>query len=95
MTIRTRKAYSSVSNKSARWPALNVTDVTNQKLNNTAHEDNYEVLMLSAPTVDITNLDTAKVKASDNIEFYKQEIVISTKNMMTVAENAIGSNPKL
>ena len=65
--IRTRKAYSSVSNRSARWPALNVTDVTKQEINNTAHEDNYDVLMLSAPTVDITNLDTAKVKASDNI----------------------------
>ena len=50
---------------------------------------------MSAPTVDITNLDTVNVKASENIEFFKQEVVISTKNMISAAENALKSNPSI
>ena len=93
--ITTKKAYSSVKNKNAKWPELNVMDVTRKEVNNVAHGDDYDVVVLSAPTVDITNLDTVNVKASENIEFFKQEVVISTKNMISAAENALKSNPSI
>ena len=93
--ITTKKAYSSVKNKNARWPELNVTDVTRKEVNNVAHGDNYDVLVLSAPTVDITNLDTMNFKASENLEFFKQEVLISSKNMISAGENAIRMNPGL
>ena len=93
--ITTKKAFSSVKNVNARWPESNFTDVTRNELNNVAHGDDYNVVVLSAPTVDITNLDTVNVKASENIEFFKQEVFISTKNMITAAENALKSNPRI
>ena len=59
------------------------------------HNDEYDALVLSAPTVDVTNLDTAKLKPSDNTEFFKQEVINSSKNIMTVAQNAIRVNTRL
>ena len=89
--IRTRRAYSSVFNTTARWPEMNVTDVIKHEVNKVSNEDKYDVLVMSAPTVDITNLDTAQVKATDNVEFFKQEVLISSKNMISAAENTLKS----
>ena len=58
-------------------------------------DDKYEHVVLSAPTVDITNLDTSNVKPSENIEAFKQQIVISCKNMMTTGENALNAHPEI
>ena len=93
--IKTAKAYSSFEHKSARWPKLNVTDVTKKELTKNQYNDEYDALVLSAPTVDVTNLDTAKLKPSDNTEFFKEEVINSSKNIMMVAQNALRSNPKL
>ena len=93
--IKTAKAYSAVNNKSARWPNMNVTDVTKKEVVENLHGVEYEIVLLSAPTVDITNLDTSKLKPSDNTDFFKQEVIISCRNMMTVAENTLKQKPGL
>ena len=90
-----RKAYSSVQDRKARWPNSNVRDVTNRALDEAPREDKYEHIILSAPSVDITNLDTSIVKPNDNIDALKQEIVTYCKNMMATAENAILKHPEV
>ena len=93
--IKTRKAYSSARDNTARWPKKNVSDVAPEALVNTFEEDEFTHLVLAAPTVDITNLDTSKITTSDNTEVYKQMVVESCQNMFKVAENAISRHPKL
>ena len=71
--IRTQKAYGSIFDVNARWPQKNITDVTNEALNNTRVDDPFSTLILSAPTDDISNLDTSKLEKNDNIEVFNQE----------------------
>ena len=52
-------------------------------------------MVLSSPTVDITNLDTSKLKPDDNTEVFKQCVVVSCRNIFTTAENALKTHPKL
>ena len=68
-----------------------MTDVTGEELGRA----NYDHLVLSAPTVDITNLDTSKVKPSDDTEPLKKKVAASCQNMMKIAENALAKNPSL
>ena len=90
-TIKTAKAYSSVWDKSARYKELNVTDVVKNELKNAS----FNHLVLAAPTVDISNIDTAKVKPTDNTDAFKQKIGISCENMIKVAEDALANNTDL
>ena len=62
---------------------------------NTHEEDEYTHLILGAPTVDITNLDTTNLTHNENTEIYKQKVYISCQNTMTVATNALANHPKL
>ena len=57
--IRSVKAYSSVDDKAAIWPNFNVRDVVKAELGKAQFGDEYEHLLLSAPTVDITNINTS------------------------------------
>jgi hypothetical protein len=93
--IRTAKAYSSVEDKKAKWPYKNVKDVTEKHLDEAPKEDTFKHLILAAPTVDITNLDTSRTKHKDNIEIFKQEVIISCQNMLTTAQNALIQHPQL
>ena len=93
--IRSIKAYSSVRDRNARFPSKNITDVAPTAMLNTPEEDDFTHLVLGAPTVDISNLDTSKLTSNDDTESYKQKIVMSCKNMFAVAENTIRSHPKL
>lgn len=93
--IKTTRAYSSIYDKNAKFPHKNFNDVTDTALANTHKDDMFTYLALSAPSVDITNMDTAKLNPSDNIEVYKQQIYISCKNMFTVASKAIKRHPQL
>ena len=61
-TIKTAKAYSSIWDNAARYKDKNVTKVVKDEL----MDASFDHLVLAAPTVDITNLDTS--------EFYKQKI---------------------
>ena len=93
--ITSKKAYSSIHCKKARWPNANVKDITEKALSEAHKDDKYEHVVLSAPTVDVTNLDTSKIQPSDNVEVFKQEVFISCKNMMTVAQNALVTHPNI
>ena len=93
--LRTIKAYSSTEDLKARWPHKNVTDVTPAALENTKDNDKYTELVLGAPTDDISNLNVSKLAPNDNVEVYKQIIVVSCHNMLSVAENAIRRHPEL
>ena len=72
--ITTKKAYSSVHDKRAKWPQNNMKDVTEKALEEVNDDDQYQYVVLSAPTVDISNIDTSKVKPSDSIEGFKLEV---------------------
>ena len=76
-------------------PNKNFSDVTPAALLNTREEDPFSHLILAAPTVDITNLNTSMLTQNDNTEVYKQHVTISCQNMLTVAYNALTAHPEL
>ena len=84
-TIKTAKAYSSVWVNNARYKELNINDVAKKEL----EKEEFEHLVLAAPTVDISNLSTENVKATDNTD------VFSCQNMLKIAEDALATNPGL
>ena len=90
-TIKTSKAYSSALDNAARFRNLNVTAVAKDEL----EKAEFDHLVLAAPTVDITNLDTSNVKPEDSTEVFKQKVEISCKNMVKVAENALSNHSSL
>ena len=92
--ITTARAYSSVYDPKARWPTSNFTDVTRQALNNPGREQ-FDVLVVSAPTVDITNLDTTQLGPRDNTEAFQHQTILSCQNMIHLAENSLRNNPSL
>jgi hypothetical protein len=92
--IKTAKAYSSDYDVKARWPKSNFTDVAKYALENSGKEK-FDVLVMSAPTVDITNLDTTRLQKNDNTEFFQQQAYLSSQNMIKVAERSIQNNPSL
>ena len=93
--IKTCKAYSSVEDATAMWPHKNITDVSREALANTFKDDEFSHLVLAAPTVDITNLDTTNLQGNENIEFYKQKVFVSCQNMFTAAKSALDNNQGL
>ena len=93
--IRTTKAYSSVRDNKARYPAKNISEVAPRALVDTPEEDDFSMLVVAAPTVDISNMDATILKPGDNIDVFKHNVIESCKNVITVAQNAIITNPKL
>ena len=68
--IKTRKAYSSARDNTARWPKKNVSDIVPEALVNTFEEDEFTHLVLAAPTVEITNIDTSNKKKTVTTQKY-------------------------
>jgi hypothetical protein len=91
--ITTRKGYSSVCDKRARFPNSNMKDITEKAMDAAHSDDQYEYIILSAPTVDITNLDTSKLQPPDDTESLKDAVKTSCKNIMNIAENVLRSKP--
>ena len=71
------------------------SDTTPAALADTPEEDPFSHLILAAPTVDISNQDTSKLSEMDNIEVYKQKVIVSCQNIFAVAQKAIESKPEL
>ena len=67
--------------KDARFIHLNVTDVVKNELG----KAQFEHLILASPTVDISNIDTSKVKPEDSTETFKHKVQISCQNILRVA----------
>ena len=78
----------SVADKKARWPEYNFTDVVKYALDNPGRE-HFDMVIMSAPTVDISNLDTSRVKQTDNLDEYNRRVVTSCKNMFSLAESSL------
>ena len=93
--VKTTKAYSSIRDTNARYPNKNFADVTSAALVNTQEDDDFSFLVLSAPTVDISNMDTSKLRPNDNIEVYKEKALSSCQNMFGVAQAALTRHPQL
>ena len=92
--IKSTRAYSSVNDSKAKWPKQNFTDVVNYSLKNPGRED-IEVLIMSAPTVDITNLDTNIELTAMNKAGLENEAKLSSQNMFSLAEKSLNENPNL
>ena len=89
--IRTAHAYSSVRDTRARWPEVNFKDSVEKELRNPGIE-NFDFLVMTAPTVDISNLDTRKIEQKENLQKCAQ---ISSRNMFKLAEDSLAKNPSL
>ena len=59
-SIRSVKAYSSIHDERARWPEKNFAQVVKNNLRNFGYQK-YQILVMSSPTVDITNLTPSKM----------------------------------
>ena len=92
--IKTAQAYSSVYSPAARWPNRNFTEVVRAELQNPGRE-HVDVMVLSAPTVDITNLDSSQLRPNDNTDAFQHQVIISCQNMINLAENSLRNNPGL
>ena len=90
-TIKTAKAYSSIYDDAAKYKHKNISDVTKKEL----EEASFNHLVMAAPTVDISNLNTKNVRAKDNTDEFKERVGISCKNMMKVAQDALKNHPEL
>ena len=88
--VKQVKAYSSVYDDKARYPAKNFTDVTQNELK----KEKFDFLLLQSGSVDISNLDT-KSKPEENAAFFKQEVIVSAQNIFSAAESALACQPNL
>ena len=86
--IRTARAYSSVHDNTARWPEHNFTACVDYTLKNPGIE-NFDVLLMSAPTVDISNMDTSKMNPKDSTETFQLKARKSSHNMFRLAERSL------
>ena len=57
--------------------------------------DDFDVLVMSAPTVDISNLDTSSVSPSSNTDMFQQEAIMSSQRMFGLVTASLEQNPKL
>ena len=54
----------------------------------------FQLMVLQAPSVEVTNLNTS-VNPSAYIKYFEQQTVISAKNFFSVVENALKMKPTL
>ena len=88
--IKSVKAYSSTHDDSAKWPKKNFKDVVSHSIRNAGMEE-FNVLVISAPTVDISNIDMEKETLKDA----QQKAIDSSKNMMNIAQRELKLNKSL
>ena len=91
------KAYSSIKDTVAnicknapKFPNSNFTDVVPVEL----LKETFHSLILQAPSVDISNLNTS-CNPSEYIRYFEQHTVICAKNFFSVVENALQIQPTL
>ena len=96
-SITSVRAYCSLNDttenevkQAAKFPNKNFQDVTPAEL----AKDVYNTLILQAGSEDITNLNT-RANQSQYMEYFKQEAVISAKNLFQTATNALSGSSTL
>ena len=95
--IRKVKAYSSVcdleanvAKQAARFPNQNFTDVAQHEM----ERNQFDILMLQAGSVDISNLKT-KDNPTNHFDYFHQQAVMSANNLFSVAVNCLNRQPNL
>ena len=76
--IDSARAYSSIMDKNARWPFKNFHDVVNEKMRG---QKAFNFVVMSAPTVDISNLNTERLTQRQ----CEEGAVKSSQNMISLA----------
>ena len=91
------KAYSSVhdevsniAKEASKFPHLNFETVCQKELDKTE----FDVLVLQAGSVDITNLNT-RGNATEHFEYFNQEVNKSAENLFNVAESSLRNHSEL
>ena len=54
-----------------------------------------DVLVLSAPTVDITNMNTNTQQTASNMKCFQDNAKLSSRNIFALAERTLYDNPSL
>ena len=81
------RAYGAAFKNDARYPRNNFTDTVTEAIS----KEQFDVILLSAPSVDVTDLDTAK--NPDVVRLYAEQVaVVSAENMFQVATKALKHN---
>ena len=88
--IKSKKAYSSIKDDVARYPNMNIEDMTKTGL-----KDTVDHLVIGAPTVDISNLNTSKLSQTDDTVRFAEKVNASCMNLMNTAENSLSNYPTL
>ena len=78
-TVKTAKAYSAEYDSAAKWPEQNFTKVVKDELK----KKTYDCLVMSAPTIDITNLDTSNL---NQVERYINKMFLFPARICLVGE---------
>ena len=82
-------AYSSVQDGNA----MNFAEVVKDNLQSRASDD-YEVLVMSSPTADISNLNT-NLPPGVSTESLEEKVIHSSQNMFNIAREALSLNTNL
>ena len=95
--VRTAKAYSTINENidnvlkhAPKFPTKNFNDVIEKELD----KEEADILLVQSGSVDISNLKTEDKKVQ-NIEYFKQQTVISATNLFTSVTNAAQNHPGL
>ena len=80
-----KESFSSKWKQAPRFPDSNFTDRVPAELSKV----NYHYLIMQSPSVDITNLNTATLKAPEYTKYFEQQTVISAQNFFKVVESAL------
>ena len=81
---------SSIAKQAAKFPVANFADVVPAELK----KGKFHTVILQSGSVDITNLNT-KDNPKEYMEYFRQETVMSAKNLFSAATNALKVQPSL
>ena len=84
--IKRRKAYGHVRASNQTFPDKNFTDVVPKEM----LENKPDILVLQRDSVTLTNLSPGAPQ-----EYARQQVMLASYNMVTVATNALAANPQL
>ena len=92
--IDTAAAINSIYDRREKLPHKNFTDVVTKVLEKPVN-DKYDVVITSAPTADISKLDTRKVTKNSSRTWFENEAKKSSRNFIKLAENMLKKHGSL
>ena len=96
--VTVSRAYTTLNNvhetdaqAQPKLPQRSYRKVTDDAL----RKDDADILILQAGALDLTTFKTSNNNATRNLEYFKQQTVISAQNLFSVATNSLVSHSKL